>query len=194
MRSVLFIVVILALSASASFAQSVETFLKFNSDGKIVNNDANISFSVALAHDSTNFMSKMKFTTFILVEPEWGEQMFGLSYAPAPWVEVGLAAGFEQAPRMFRGCATLWLGKGKFSSFTAFERGIGKDNWWIRNITKYQTSDKLALGFQGWRYNGIGPLIEYKVVNHISVYGNPVWNPEAETDAATLIVGLWLNF
>lgn len=193
MRVLFIIAFIFALSASAS-SQSIETFLKLNSKGEIVNNDANISLAIELSSDTSNFMSKIKFTSFILIEPEWGEQMFGLSYAPADWIEFGLAAGVEQGPTMFRGCATLWLGKGKFSSFTAFERGIGKDNWWIRNITKYQTSDKLALGFQGWRYNGIGPLIEYKVVNHVSVYGNPVWNPEAETDATTLIVGLWVNF
>ncbi|MFA5131107.1 MAG: hypothetical protein WC467_01655 [Patescibacteria group bacterium] len=177
-----------------SNAQSIEAFAKFDQNGKLVNKDANMAFSIALSKDTTSFWSHMKFTSFILVEPGWGESMFGLSYAPASWVEIGLSGGFEQNPNVYRGCATLWLGKGRFSSFTAFERGVGHDNWWYRNITKYKVSDDISLGFQGWRYNGLGPIIEFGIVKHVTIWINPVLDPEKDSNGnKAVIVGLGIN-
>lgn len=195
MKKVLFIAIAAFLFATTATAQSIETFVKFDTKGNIVNKDVNMFFSIGLSKDTTSFWSKVKFTSFILVEPEWGEQTFGLSYAPAPWIEVGLSAGFEQNPHIYRGCATVWVGKGKFSSFTAFELGGGKDNWWYRNITKYQASEKFAVGFQGWRFNGLGPIAEYRVINHVNIWVNPVWDPEKDNSSnKAVIVGLGVNF
>jgi len=193
MKKVLFIAIAAFLFATAT-AQSLETFVKFDQNGKLANKDVNMFFSIPLSKDTTSFWSHMKFGSFILVEPEWGEQNFGFEYAHK-WFAVGLYAGYEQNPHIYRGCATLWLGKGRFSSFTAFELGGGKDNWWYRNITKYKASDKVSVGFQGWRFNGLGPIVEYKVINHVNVWVNPVWDPEKDNDSnKAVIVGLGVNF
>lgn len=196
MKNVLFIAIAAFFFTTAtSTAQSVETFAKFDTKGNLVNKDVNMFFSIGLSKDTTNIWSKIKFTSFILVEPGWGEQTFGLAYAPASWIEIGLSAGFEQNPHMFRGCATLWVGKGKWSSFTAFELGGGADNWWYRNITKYQVTEKFSAGFQGWRFNGLGPIVSYEAVKHVSVWINPVWDPEKDNNSnKAVIVGLGINF
>ncbi len=106
---------------------------------------------------------KLGFIYFGLVSEHWAEAQFGLAYSPNSWSQIGLMAGFEQAPDLFRTGGFIWLGKGNLSILTLLEKGLGgSDDYWYRVKGLYGTGN-LTLGAQAWRFKGLGPLFEYRV-------------------------------
>lgn len=105
---------------------------------------------------------KVGFTYFALVNQGWAEAQLGLSYSPVSFVQFGLSCGLEQNPSLFRTGGSVWLGKGKTYFLTLLEKGKGAENYWYKITLNQKISEKFSLGLRAWRYNGIGPVVEYK--------------------------------
>lgn len=171
------IIFILLLVSSVSFAQ-VSVFTKY-SDGKII--------PCATIFGTKPINDKVSFTYFALVQEKWAETMLGVAYSPVNWAQIGLNCGFEQNPALFRVGGSIWLGKDKISFLTLLEKGDGHDNYWYKSTLAYKATDNLSLGARAWRFNGIGPLVEYKVKD-FKFWIMPAY--EFEKNNSNLIVGV----
>ncbi len=130
---------------------------------------------------------KFSLVYFGLVSEYWSEAHIGLAWSANSWSQIGLMAGFAQEETLFRVGAFLWLGKGRFSSLTLLEKGIGEDNHWYRIKGLYQSTDNMFLGVQAWRFNGFGPLIEYRITGlESTIWLFPAYNFEIKQTAVTL--------
>lgn len=106
--------------------------------------------------------NKVGFTYFGLVNQNWAEAQLGASYSPASFVQFGLSCGLEQNPSLFRAGGSLWFGINKTSFLALAEKGSGFENYWYKITLSQKISEKISLGIRAWRYNGIGPLFEFK--------------------------------
>ena len=122
---------------------------------------------------------KIDFTYFAFVQEKWAETYCGLAYSPAKWMNVGLSVGIEQNPALYRLAPSLWIGSGKTSLLLLTEKGDGKDNYWYKATLSYKVSEKLDLGIRTWRYNGIGPVISYKISNDLKMWAMPAYDTES---------------
>lgn len=132
-------------------------------------------------------VDKVSFTYFALVQEKWAETMIGAAYAPVGWLEIGINAGFEQNPSLFRTGASIWLGNGQVSFLTLLEKGAGQDNYWYKSTLSWKALPELSLGVRAWRFNGIGPLIEYKF-NELKFWLFPAHDFEKNT--SNIIAGI----
>ncbi|NCN99611.1 hypothetical protein GW920_00565 [Candidatus Falkowbacteria bacterium] len=171
------IIFILLLVSSVSFAQ-VSVFTKY-SDGKLA--------PCATIFGTKPINDKVSFTYFALVSEKWAETMLGVAYSPISWAQIGLNCGFEQNPALFRVGGSIWLGKGKTSFLTLLEKGDGQDNYWYKSTLAYKATSSLSLGVRAWRFNGVGPLVEYKVKD-FKFWIMPAY--EFEKNNSNLIVGI----
>ena len=130
---------------------------------------------------------KLSFTYFALVSEKWAETMLGVAYSPADWAQIGLNCGFEQNPALFRVGGSIWLGKEKTSFLTLLEKGDGPDNYWYKSTIAYKCTNSLSLGVRVWRFNGVGPVVEYKLKD-LKFWVMPAY--EFEKNNSNLIVGL----
>lgn len=106
---------------------------------------------------------KVNLTTFLLVEKTWSEALVGISYSPKDWIEFGASIGIEQNSALYRTAAFVWLGKGKTSFLSLWEKGDGADNYWYNSTLSYKFKEKFSLGIRTWRYHGTGPVATYTV-------------------------------
>lgn len=100
---------------------------------------------------------------FGLIGEYWAEAQMGLAWSPNTWSQYGLMAGIAQEDKLFRAGGFVWLGKDKLSSLILLEKGFGSDNYWYRVKALYQFDEDLFVGAQAWRFNGLGPLVEYRL-------------------------------
>ncbi|MCF7820446.1 MAG: hypothetical protein K9M44_03185 [Candidatus Pacebacteria bacterium] len=162
------------------FAQ-VQIFGKYTPEEKTLAPDINIfGYGQKLNQSST-----LKMTYFALVEENWAEGLIGVSYAPKDWLELGLLGGIETTETLYRFCASVWLGKDKFSLLTFFEKGDGKDNWWYKSTLSYQIAETWSTGLMSWRYNGTGVFVK-KDFKTFSVWVNPAYDLEFEKERLTM--------
>ena len=181
---------LLVAIATLMFAISVKAqasfFLKINKE----------SISPCATIYGTKSLTAQKnfgFTYFGLVSPTWAEAQFGLYYAPAKWIQLGLNLGLEQgSSKMIRGGASLWLGKGNSSFVALVEKGCGKGNYWYK-ITLNQKIGRFDFGLRGWRYYGFGPLVQFEIIKNLKFWVMPAcgW---FESDQNSLIAGLDFKF
>lgn len=130
---------------------------------------------------------KMNLTTFLLVEQNWSEALVGLSYSPKDWMSIGLSVGIEHNPALYRFAGSLWLGKGKVSSLTLWEKGDGKENYWYKEILAYKFSDKFTLAAVAWRFHGVGPMANFTPKKSIvTLWAMPAYDFEAKQARAIL--------
>lgn len=155
MRSVLILVVIMSFSLFSQFS----LYTKYSEGGKLAPG--------AAIFGTKPIVNQVNFTYFILVQEKWGEAMVGIAYSPTNWLEIGANCGFEQNPSLFRTGASIWVGNGQVSFLTLLEKGAGKDNYWYKSTISCKplpaTLPALSLGVRAWRFNGVGPLIEYRL-------------------------------
>ncbi|MFZ4500534.1 MAG: hypothetical protein ACOYMZ_03540 [Minisyncoccia bacterium] len=114
---------------------------------------------------------KVSLTIFTLVEQTWSEALVGISYSPKDWISFGASTGIEQNPALYRFGAFVWLGKGKTSFLSLWEKGDGTDNYWYNSTLSYKTSEKFSLGLRAWRYHGVGPV----ATNTVKKLDTKVW-------------------
>lgn len=179
MRSVLILVVIMSFSL---FSQ-LSLYVKYSEGGKTAPG--------AAIFGTKPIIDKVSFTYFVLVQEKWAETMIGAAYAPVDWLEIGINAGFEQNPALFRAGASIWLGNSQVSFLTLLEKGDGKDNYWYKSTVSCKplptALPALSLGIRAWRFNGIGPFIEYKP-NEIKFWLLPAYDFEKNT--SNIIAGI----
>ena len=71
---------------------------------------------------------KFHLAIYTLVNKRFSEALVGFTYAPKKWIKIGLSSGIENnaiSPVGYRFGSSLWLGKGKNSLFSIFEKGDG---------------------------------------------------------------------
>lgn len=179
MKKLIVSLIIALFSFSSLFAQ-VSLFTKF-SNGKVI--------PCATIFGTKMINEKIGFTYFALVNQKWAETYVGLSYSPEKWINIGLSAGIEQSPALYRLASSLWLGSGKTSFLLLTEKGDGQNNYWYKATLAYKVSEKLDLGLRAWRYNGIGPVVGYKIKElNSKIWAMPAYN--LEDGNKNLIVGV----
>jgi len=174
-KSIIFILLLVA--SVSSFAQ-VSVFTKY-SEGKLA--------PCATIFGIKPINEKISFTYFALVSEKWAETMLGVAYSPTNWAQIGLNCGFEQNPALFRVGGSIWLGKGKTSFLTLLEKGDRSDNYWYKSTLAYKCTNSLSLGVRAWRFNGVGPVVEYKVKD-FKFWIMPAY--EFEKNNSNLVVGI----
>lgn len=139
---------------------------------------------------SKKVTSDLNLTAFSLITKGWGEAMFGAAYSFSPNLQAGLNCGFEQlnGEVSFRTGASFWTGKGKTAFVFLGEKGDGDNNYWYKTTLSQKLSDQLGLGVRAWRFNGIGPLVEYQFKNAPKMWAFPAYN--LENKKVCLIIGI----
>ncbi len=153
MKKVIAVVLMVVLCSAVSAQVSIFSKVSLET-GKIV--------PTATFFGSKPILNQVSFTYFALVNQGWAEAQLGLSYSPASFVQFGLSCGIEQNPSLFRTGGSIWLGTGKTSFLTLLEKGEGSENYWYKITLSQKISEKCSLGLRAWRFNGIGPVLEFK--------------------------------
>ncbi len=185
---ILIIVSVLMLSLSGYSQNQLQAFGKYTEGGEVTP-DINF-FGYATKLDSAG---KFQVTYFALVEPGWAEGMIGLSAKTADWLELGVMFGIETVPSIWRGAASVWMGKGKYSFYTCVEKGKGADNWWYKSVATYTANPNISFGAMSWRYSGTGPYFKYThTKSGLGLWVNPV--RDFEFQKYRVLIGVDLNF
>ena len=95
---------------------------------------------------------KLGWSAWALVSESWAETYAGPTFAPAKWIEVGIAAGIETPGARFEEC--LWLGKGRFSVLAVAEQGASGP--WHRIIAKMDVGHGFTVGYHDQAVVGRG--------------------------------------
>ncbi len=150
----LFVLIILSIFGHSAFSQ-IEIYGRYTAGGK-VEPDINL-------YGERKLSKKVNLTYFALVESKWSEALVGFSYAPKDWFSVGLSAGVEHNPAVYRTAGSIWMGKKKTSLLVLWEKGDGRDNYWYKTTLSQKLSDEVSLGARAWRYHGVGPVFSYAI-------------------------------
>jgi len=170
----------LILGYSYVYAQ-VEVYGRYTINGT-VEPDINI-------YGTKKISEKFDFTYFALVEKGWATLYLGISYSPEKWISVGLSAGIEQNPALYRIAGSVWLGKEKNSLLLLWEKGDGANNYWYRITASHKFSEEFSLSARAWRFHGVGPIVEYTLEkSDLTFWLLPAY--DLEFKAKRLIVGL----
>ena len=111
---------------------------------------------------------KIGWTVWMLVSKSWSEGLFGVTYAPAKWIEVSASAGLESNKSPFRGAASIWMGSGKYSFVSLHEKG-GSGRW-MKNVATYEVNKTLTVGVLQQSFVGVGPYAAVKV-GRMTIWG-----------------------
>ncbi|MGE5298388.1 MAG: hypothetical protein ACM3KM_04455 [Acidobacteriaceae bacterium] len=84
-----------------------------------------------------------------------------------PWMTASIGAGWESAGSHLRTAASLWMGKGRFSSFLALEHG---SDFWYSYIGTVDVAKRLKAGVFSRRYVGTGPYLSVTVIGKAAVW------------------------
>lgn len=98
----------------------------------------------------------------------WSELYLMYFRSLKPWVSVSAGAGVEQTEGHWRIGGTVWMGKGKFSTFLAFEDGAS--GFWYTYKGTFALTSRISGGLFSRRYVGTGPLVEVKVIGKTSLW------------------------
>jgi|GEM_PF-3746597 len=136
-----------------------------------------------------NFSDNYSFAYFTLVSQEWSETLLGVAYTPNNWSQFGLLSGFAQESDYVRVGGFIWLGNEKFSGIALAVKSMGVDDLWYRAKALYHLNERSTIGVQAWRWNGIGPLFEYRIEKlHSIVWIFPAY--EFEFDQKAISIGI----
>ena len=141
MKTMLMAILILAVLASFAGAQTVK--MEWGDDG------------------STNLgMFWRENGTFVYAfgSENWAEAYVGATYSPAPWAEVALGVGLEQADDPFRLGGWIWLGQEKVSFLHLFEDGGSGP--WHKTTLSYAVDERLSVGAIDRSFLGRGAFAE----------------------------------
>lgn len=182
MKKIVALLVALLGFATISFSQ-VQIFGKYTPGGS-VEPDINI-FGYA---GKINESGTLKLTYFALVEKAWAEALVGISYSPTKWCELGLQAGIESAPSIYRFCGSVFLAlSSKTTFFTCVEKGDGRNNWWYKSTLSYCPKEKFSFGLMSWRYNGTGIFLKHTFMkDKFGLWVNPAYDLEFKTERFTV--------
>jgi len=102
--------------------------------------------------------SQFGVSVWSLTQPGWAEVYPGIIYAPTKWLEFNASFGIETGGKTWRSGASVWMGNGKISFFSCWEKGGGgNDNYWYLNRLNFNFSKKFGAGLKAMRYHGWGP-------------------------------------
>ncbi len=174
----LLVILVFVLSIQNVNAQ-ISVFSRFSDGGEI---EPTVSI---FGHKGIS--NELSFSYFALVSQCWSETLLGFSYAPNNWSQFGVLGGFAQESDYARLGGYVWLGNEKFSGLALAVKSIGLDDLWYRGKVLYHVTESSTLGIQAWRWNGIGPLFEYRINKLDStVWIFPAYEPEFEKKAITI--------
>jgi hypothetical protein len=165
----------LAIVSAAAANASAQSF--FESQSRFTDSGLSPTFDAQFVVPG----KKVDFMAWALVtggdDAQWGELLFGLSKNIRPWLWVGVAAGVETDKQPFRINPNIWVGKGRFSTFLAYEDG-GSGPWY-KSVTTVKVSNLVGVGVHSQKYYGTGPYAEvnlpgkFKVWGSVVVFGDP---------------------
>lgn len=104
-----------------------------------------------------------------LYSENWSELYASFRQNLGTHAAVTLGAGWEQDDQPWRVAATMWMGKGRFSSFLALEHG-GSGFWYSYKGTAGLTQ-RLSVGVFSRRFVGTGPMAQVAVHGKTEVWG-----------------------
>lgn len=124
---------------------------------------------------------------FALVKNGWSQFHVGPTWSPSTHCQLGIHAGVEQTPGMWRTAGTLWIGDNTASSFSVFEKGAS--GTWYKSVTTVPVSKNIRCGLFGQKYTGWGPTAE------LSFRSGTIWVAELlrSSSAPSMVVGIKLR-
>lgn len=121
-------------------------------------------------------------TLFTLINQNWAEAQIGFYKSITENLSWGLSLGLEQNDNPLRAGAFLYAGKNKNSFLSFIEKGVGKENYWYKITASHNVNDDFTLSLRAWRYVGIGPVLDFNIVNtNIVFWFMPAYDFEAKT-------------
>lgn len=175
-------IIILAtiLFSLTSYAQ-VELYGRFTKD-KQTQADFNI-------YGEKKISEKFVFTYFGMIEQTFAQGYAGVSYSPNKWFSVGLCAGIEQNPALYRMAGSLWAGKEKNSLLALWEKGDGNENYFYKITFTHKFSEHFSLSERAWRFHGEGVVATYShPKSGISLWVFPSY--DLESKAQRVVTGI----
>ena len=107
----------------------------------------------------------------------WAETYAGATYSPAPWAEIALGIGLEQADSPIRLGGWVWLGQGDVSFCHLFEDGGSGP--WHKTILSLVINEHLKIGALDRSFMGRGAFAEIAIsgdnVVNTTVYEGGDW-------------------
>jgi hypothetical protein len=98
-----------------------------------------------------------------LTGKEYAEAIVGVSYSPAPWVEVSFGPGIEQDPELWRVNANLWVGKDGFSYLGIVETGA--TGFWYKTTVEIPVAPFVKVGGFAQKFKGASPHVAVSIPN-----------------------------
>ena len=160
-HTLIFVALYILLAPSLALSQTfVEAMSRFDKSG---NATPTFDGQFAKAVDDSQGIFVWGLTT-----EGWREIYASYYRNLTPWLQVSGGMGVEKADKPIRFGASVWMGKGKISSFLALEDG-GSGFWYTYTGT-YALSNRVQAGVFSRRFVGTGPYLEVKLVGKTSVW------------------------
>lgn len=99
----------------------------------------------------------------------YSRSFVGVTYKPANWLRVGIAAGTDESRQPLRGAALVEFKHDRITSTTKVE--VGKRRTRISHLTEFQYDDTTTVGVRSEPGLGVGAQAELKVQRRLSLWG-----------------------
>ncbi len=106
---------------------------------------------------------------WVQVTRSWRQAYCGPTFQLKSWIQVGAAVGVQSGSQRFQAGAFVWLGHSIKGKFVQNLLVVEKAGAWHRNVTTVSVNNKVDLSFVEQRYRGVGPRLDYKLTNKLSV-------------------------
>jgi len=109
-----------------------------------------------------------------LASPGFSELYAGPTYAPADWIQVGVAGGLQDTGD-FRAGGFLWVGCPQAYAIFLAELNAAEE-YWFRGIAAWKPVEAIGVGAFVQRFAGVGPYLEATIdspVVPITVWAAP---------------------
>jgi len=140
MKKLILFIVLFTITAT-SFAQ-MKVFLRYTPERSEV-------LPTITYFGKKKISDKFHLAIYTLINKKFSEALVGFTYAPKKWIKIGLSSGIENSaatPVGYRFGSSLWLEKDKNSLFSIFEKGDGKDNFFISLLINIKFRREFTLG------------------------------------------------
>ncbi|MGE5392454.1 MAG: hypothetical protein ACM3NH_01795 [Candidatus Saccharibacteria bacterium] len=115
----------------------------------------------------------------------WSEGYVSYYRNLSPWLQVSAGAGMEQTHSHWRTAASVWAGKGPFSSFLALEHGAS--GFWYSYKGTVSLSKRLAVGLFSRQFVGTGPMAQVTIIGKTAVWAS--YCPRSRNTVIGLVQG-----
>lgn len=170
MKKLLLILSVLYLAnICASQAQETKTGFLFEEYNYISKNELFPTMFASMTH-SFNTDRNISLWGFLLTSEKAKKGTFGVMYTPkitSGVLKLGLSCGIKGTAKTsgkasFLVKSFIFAKKGRFSLMNSLEYG-DKTGYWYTGFLMVDVSNQLECGLRGQRFEGIGPMVQFKV-------------------------------